>query len=79
MARFTHQTSKSRWFGTSQINAIRMFGTEFMAKSCKGCPLCVYARENPQHWFGRLMAWHGKYCPFWKAYDEIYGQERGGS
>jgi len=47
---------------------------EFMAKRCEDCPLCRHARENPERWFGRLMTWHGKYCPFWSAREEIYGQ-----
>jgi len=45
----------------------------FMAKRCDNCALCKYARDNPDTWFGRLMAWHGKWCPFWKAQKEICG------
>lgn len=47
---------------------------EFMARRCENCPLCRFARENPGHWFGKAMAWHGDYCPFWRAREEIYGQ-----
>jgi hypothetical protein len=46
---------------------------EFMAKRCEDCPLCRFARENPRHWFGAFMAWHGKWCPFWKSWEEKYG------
>jgi hypothetical protein len=42
----------------------------FMAKRCDKCPLCDHARKNPQTLFGRVMAWHGKWCPFWKAWQE---------
>lgn len=39
---------------------------------CNYCPLCRYARNNPETWFGRLMEWHGKYCPFWRAQKALY-------
>jgi len=47
----------------------------FMAKRCKNCLLCKYARDKPETAFGRLMAWHGKFCPFWRAYEEVHGAE----
>ncbi len=47
---------------------------KFMAVVCQGCFLCQYARKHPEGWFGKLMQWHGKWCPFWKAREEIYGE-----
>lgn len=46
---------------------------KFMATRCENCPLCKRARENPDTLFGKLMALHGKFCPFWRAREEIYG------
>jgi len=43
----------------------------FLGKACDGCRLCRYARNNPETLFGRLMRWHGKWCPAWKAQQEI--------
>ena len=40
---------------------------EFLGKACDGCLLCRYARENPKTLAGRVMSWHGKWCPAWKA------------
>jgi hypothetical protein len=45
----------------------------FMAKRCDGCALCRYARSNPESMVGRLMHWHGKFCPFWRAWEAEYG------
>jgi hypothetical protein len=42
-----------------------------MGKICDNCPLCNYARRNPETPFGKVMSWHGKYCPAWKAQQEI--------
>ena len=47
---------------------------EIMADRCENCGLCKYARSNPEKAFGKLMAWHGKWCPFWKAREEKYGK-----
>ncbi|MGA2735396.1 MAG: hypothetical protein ABSG35_22730 [Syntrophobacteraceae bacterium] len=44
----------------------RLFG-----KACDGCRLCRYARDNPATMIGKIMAWHGKWCPAWKAQQEI--------
>lgn len=46
-----------------------------LAQICHHCPLCRYARNNPDTNLGKLMAWHGKWCPAWKAYEKAYGQE----
>jgi hypothetical protein len=48
---------------------------KFMANTCESCPLCRYARNNPENWFGKLMDWHGRWCPFWKAWQEKYGKQ----
>jgi hypothetical protein len=45
-----------------------------MAKRCEHCLLCKRARAKPETRFGRLMAWHGTWCPFWKAHQEVYAQ-----
>ncbi len=42
-----------------------------MAERCDRCRLCNYARENPDTWVGKIMAWHGTWCPFWKAQQEL--------
>ena len=42
---------------------------QFMAKRCEDCPLCQRARNNPDTLLGKVMAWHGKWCPFWRAYQ----------
>ena len=38
---------------------------------CDNCPLCNHARKHPETSFGKIMSWHGKYCPAWKAQQEI--------
>lgn len=43
-----------------------------LARVCENCPLCRYARTNPSTALGRLMEWHGKWCPAWKAHSEFY-------
>ena len=42
-----------------------------LGKICDNCPLCSYARKNPETPFGKVMSWHGKYCPAWKAQREL--------
>ena len=42
--------------------------TRMLGKICDRCPLCVYARNNPETSVGRLMHWHGRWCPAWKAH-----------
>lgn len=49
--------------------------TRFMAARCEHCPLCRYARTHPETRVGRVMAWHGTWCPFWKARGQVYGKE----
>ncbi|MBI5208495.1 MAG: hypothetical protein HY927_00815 [Elusimicrobia bacterium] len=51
---------------------------DMMATRCEHCPLCIHAREHPATWFGRLMEWHGTWCPFWKAWKESYGKRSDG-
>ena len=45
-----------------------------MAKRCDICLPCRYARANPDTRIGKAIAWHGSWCPFWKAWQEVYGQ-----
>ncbi|MBI4703330.1 MAG: hypothetical protein HY744_19615 [Deltaproteobacteria bacterium] len=49
----------------------------FMAKRCDLCPPCRHARAHPEGTIGKLFAWHGSWCPFWKAWQEIYGKAKG--
>ncbi|MFH1131103.1 MAG: hypothetical protein V1754_07190 [Pseudomonadota bacterium] len=49
---------------------------KFMALRCDKCPACNYARKNPESWIGKLFSWHGKWCPFWKAWQEVYGDKK---
>ena len=50
-----------------------------MGKICDNCPLCNHARKNPETRFGRLMAWHGNYCPAWKAQQELAAEREHGT
>jgi len=34
-----------------------------LAHACDNCPLCNYARNNPETTVGKIMEWHGKFCP----------------
>lgn len=43
----------------------------FLGRVCDGCKLCQYARKNPETLVGKIMNWHGKWCPAWKARIEI--------
>lgn len=45
--------------------------TNIMGKVCDNCPLCNYARENPDTTLGKVMEWHGKWCPAWQAQEKI--------
>jgi hypothetical protein len=49
---------------------------KFMAKRCENCPLCRYARNNPNKLFSKMMALHGKFCPFWRAWEKEYGYRK---
>lgn len=46
-----------------------------LAGICNSCPLCRYARKNPDALIGKVMHWHGTWCPMWKAWEEIYGED----
>lgn len=45
-----------------------------LAWKCNYCPLCRYARKKPDTMIGKVMHWHGKWCPSWKAREKYYGQ-----
>ncbi len=45
--------------------------TRFLGTTCDECSFCRYARENPETLAGKIMAWHGTWCPAWKAQKEI--------
>jgi hypothetical protein len=38
---------------------------------CDHCPLCAKARREPETVLGRIMAWHGRFCPAWKAQEHL--------
>lgn len=42
-----------------------------LAHICDHCPLCNYARNHPQTKIGKVMEWHGKYCPAWSGQKEL--------
>lgn len=46
---------------------------KIMAYRCENCPICSYARSNPEKLIGKVMTLHGKFCPFWKAWQAEYG------
>jgi hypothetical protein len=48
----------------------------FFARRCEHCPLCRYAREKPETLVGKMMAFHGKFCPFWRAWESEYRQKQ---
>ena len=43
----------------------------YLGERCDRCSLCNYARENPDTWVGKIMAWHGTWCPAWKAQQQL--------
>ncbi len=49
-----------------------------MAKRCDMCPMCKYARANPDALISRAVAWHGSFCPFWQAWQQVYGESSTG-
>jgi hypothetical protein len=38
---------------------------------CDHCPMCNYARTHTDTLVAKYYAWHGKWCPAWKAQQEI--------
>ena len=44
---------------------------KFLGAHCDRCTLCNYARQNPDTWVGKIMAWHGTWCPAWKAQQQL--------
>jgi hypothetical protein len=49
---------------------------KLMAARCKHCPLCRFARANPETLVGKAVAFHGRFCPFWRAYQQVYAAEQ---
>ena len=49
--------------------------TRFLGETCDNCKLCQYARENPDTIFGKVMTWHGKWCPAWKAQKQLENEK----
>ncbi len=56
--------------------AMHPFVKNLMAKRCDNCPLCNSARRNPDKLVSKAVAFHGKYCPFWRAWQEVYGEKK---
>lgn len=48
-----------------------------MAARCEHCPLCRHARNNPDSTVGKLVAFHGRFCPFWRSWQKVYGERNG--
>ncbi len=48
------------------------------ASICKHCPACNRARKSPESFMGKMLhhPLHSKNCPVWKAYEDIYGQQK---
>tara|TARA_Y100000031_G_C7929760_1_gene252157 strand:+ start:156 stop:362 length:207 start_codon:yes stop_codon:yes gene_type:complete len=42
-----------------------------LAHVCDNCPFCNYARSHPETTIGKVMEWHGNYCPAWKGQKEL--------
>ncbi len=47
--------------------------TELMAMRCDMCPMCKHARANPDTLVSKAIALHGRFCPFWQAWQKVYG------
>ena len=60
----------------SDEEKIPMF-KKLRAKICDNCPLCNHARKNPDSRMGKILyhKYHADNCPFWKAYQEMYGDD----
>ena len=45
-----------------------------MAVVCHYCPVCKYARNNPDSVIGKIMhhRFHAEHCPLWKAEKAVY-------
>jgi len=50
-----------------------------LAVVCHHCPMCRYARANPESILGKVLhhRLHADYCPMWKAEKQMYGADRG--
>ncbi len=49
----------------------------FLGRVCDNCPLCRYARKNPDTRVGKIMAWHGRWCPAWRAQEQLEQEKAG--
>ncbi|MBU1626277.1 hypothetical protein KKB18_02815 [bacterium] len=48
---------------------------KMMANYYKISPLCWLTREKPDCTLLKLIFWHGDWCPFKRAYIDLYGEE----
>ncbi len=45
-----------------------------LAWRCEKCPICSYARSNPESLAAKVVRFHGKFCPMWRAHEKVYGE-----
>jgi hypothetical protein len=50
---------------------------KILGERCDRCFLCNYARNHPETWVGKIMAWHGTWCPAWKAQQQLAKEREG--
>jgi len=46
---------------------------KLMALYYKFSPVCWLTRKKPESPFVKLIFWHGDWCPFKRAYADLYG------
>ena len=49
--------------------------TRLLAARCEHCLICKQARKHPDSAFGKAVALHGMFCPFWRAWQKVYGEK----
>ena len=54
------------------MNAIK----KLSAHICNVCPICNYARKNPDSKIGTLVSSHSENCAAWKAQKEMFGSDQ---
>lgn len=64
----THETAKN----TDQQNHNLI--VRLLAWRCEKCPICRYARSNPDSTVSKVVRLHGKFCPMWRAHEKVYGK-----
>ena len=69
--------TKNEKTGKINKNDVGLF-KKVRATVCKHCPACTQARKNPESIIGRILHHpsHSKNCPMWKAYEELFGEDK---